>query len=121
VRPPSLLVDGLATFRLARLATQDRLLDRPRDALVRSRYRHAGREAIERPIPEVPGAWAEHAREDDDPPMLATLATCPVCASVWLAAGVVAARRLAPRHWGPLADTLALAAIAGLLNNAERG
>ena len=43
-----------------------------------------------------------------EPPKLARLITCRWCAGVWIAAGVVGARSLAPRAWTPVARALAL-------------
>lgn len=114
-----LVVDALAAYRVTRLATADTIFHGPRDAIVRWSYRRQGREAVERPMPEVPGAWAEVAMADDDPPKLATLVTCRWCMGVWVAAGVVAARRYWPEAWGPAADTMALAALAALIARAE--
>ncbi len=111
------LLDSLATFRLSRLVTTDTLTAAPRDAVIRWAYRH---DPVQRPQVEVitPGAWADEVALDTNPPKMAVLATCPWCASVWCAAGVVALRRLVPRAWGPVAEVLALAAVAGLV--AER-
>lgn len=44
--------------------------------------------------------------------------TCPWCTSMWLAAGALVARRVAPRLWGGLASVGAFSAVAGFL--AER-
>src|SRR5688500_14758717 len=80
-------IDALATARLARLVTEDTILDGPRDAWLR---RH----------PETT--------------RLGELATCPWCASVWLGAGVVLARRAAPGLWDPIARLLAASQVAGI-------
>lgn len=114
-----LLVDALATYRLTRLATADTIFHGPRDGIVRWAYQREGRGRIMAPCPNVPGAWAEVAMADDDPPKLATLVTCRWCMGVWVAAGVVLARQLYPRRWGPVADTMALAAAGALLANLE--
>ena len=74
-----LLVDGLAVWRLTRLAVEDRIGDRPR-------------------------FWLQ-ARS----PFLDELLDCPHCTSVWVAAGVTAARHATPRLWAPVAYGLALA------------
>lgn len=46
---------------------------------------------------------------------LAELLACPYCAGFWVACGVAAARRIAPRVWGPLAEALAFSAVTGLV------
>lgn len=43
------------------------------------------------------------------------LIRCSWCTGVWVAAGVVAARRVAPRVWAPAAEALAVAAVVGLI------
>lgn len=48
-------------------------------------------------------------------PKAAELITCRWCAGMWVSLGVVAARRLAPRLWDPLARALAFSAGAALL------
>ena len=50
----------------------------------------------------VPAGWASE------------LVGCSWCVGVWAAAGVVAARRLAPRAWTPVAEVLAVAAVVGI-------
>ena len=109
-----LLVDGLATYRLTRLATADVISEPVRMALLRK----VGAEP--------------HASEEDptaqevveslaDPPRLATLITCRWCAGMWIAAGVTAARVVAPQAWKPVARGLALSAGAALLARFEDG
>jgi hypothetical protein len=67
------------------------------------------------------GDWAEMAMADEaDAPKLATLVTCRWCAGVWIAAGVVLARRVAPRQWAPVAEVLAVAAAGTLVAGLER-
>lgn len=43
------------------------------------------------------------------------LIRCSWCTGVYVAFGVVAARRLVPRQWAPIADALAVAAVVGLI------
>lgn len=116
-----LAVDAVATYRLTRLATADTITDGPRDAIVRWAYRRKGLVAyhLAKPEPELPGAWSEAAMADEDPPKLATLVTCRWCAGMWIAAGVVAARELAPDVWRPLARMLVCSSAAALLANLE--
>lgn len=114
---PALVIDALAAYRLTRLVTADTITEPPRRWLVQEAYAWQ-----ERTLPEVQaGATVEErvAADDEEPPKIATLLTCRWCAGVWCAAGVVLARRLAPRQWGVVADGLAISAAAALLANLE--
>lgn len=113
-----LLLDALSAYRLTRLITADTLLDGPRAQVVR--YAYVGGPPFSVP-PEVveAGGWVAYAMEDREAPKLATLITCRWCSSVWIALGVVAARRLFPRAWPPLAEALAFSACAALLAGLE--
>lgn len=107
-----LLVDGLATYRLTRLATADVISEPARMAVVRR--------LVSDPPDPVETATAQEVVEDqDDPPKLATLVTCRWCAGMWIAMGVTAARLVAPRVWDPTARALALSAGAVLLARVE--
>lgn len=90
--PPAawLAVDALACYRLTRLAVKDTISDG-------FRRRLAGR--FEGP--------------------LVTLATCPWCLGVWVAAVVVALTVFAPLWWSYAASGLAFAAVAGYLSDRE--
>ena len=88
MNPLDLAIDCAATYRITRLLTVDRVAQRYRDAL-------ASR-----------GETAAYYSE------------CAWCTSAWVAVGVVAARRLAPRVWGPVATALAFSAVTGI--TAER-
>lgn len=79
-------VDALATARITRLITRDTILRVPRNRLIRSEH-EVGAEFI----------------------------TCPWCVSVWIGFGVLAARRVAPRVWGPVAVALACSEVAGVI------
>lgn len=48
-----------------------------------------------------------------EPPALAELLECNWCAGMYVAAGVVAARRFLPGVWGPLAKILATSMVVG--------
>lgn len=107
-----LVVDGLATYRLTRLATADVISEPVRQAVLRK----VGAE----PPPGEDDPTAQEVVESlKDPPRLATLVTCRWCAGVWIAAGVGAARLLAPRAWDPVARSLALASAAVLMSRFE--
>jgi hypothetical protein len=105
------LLDAAATARLARLVTDDMLTEHHRELLLRALYRRRDARAQ---LPIGYATWAQWARDDPEPPALAQLLTCPWCASFWLGLGVVAARRLAPGLWGPLAKALAYSQAAGM-------
>lgn len=113
---PGLVVDALAAYRLTRLVTADTITEGPRDAIVRWAYRRAGRPFMA----DGDVSWSEIAMADDDPPKLATLITCRWCTGVWVAAGVVVAREVAPRWWRPVRDGLAIASAAALVAGLEQ-
>jgi hypothetical protein len=93
--PVSLVVDALATYRFTRLLVSDGIADRPRAALLR-RLEGGG-----------------HGK-------LVELLNCPWCTGFWVAASVVASRRIAGRWWGPVAEAFAFAAVTGLAASAVR-
>jgi hypothetical protein len=107
-----LLVDGLATYRLVRLATADVISEPVRMALLRKVGVTPANGADDPTAQEVVDSLK-------DPPRLATLVTCRWCAGIWIAAGVSAARMVAPRAWRPVARGLALSAGAVLLAGFE--
>ena len=88
------LIDLLATYRLTRLVVSDEITQ----------------PAIEHVAGAVQAAWGTPAREWFD-----RLTSCAWCASVWIAAGVVTARAVAPRAWAPVARLLAFSAVAGMI------
>lgn len=121
----ALVLDALATYRLTKLVVDDTLTAEARDAVVRTAYEAAGRRAateVEHPevlTSRLPDAWATCVVPNDpDPPKLATLATCPWCASVYIGFGVVALRHFVPGFWRPIARALAFSAVAGLVSQA---
>ena len=107
-----LLVDGLATYRLTRLATTDVISEPMRMAVLR-------RVGALAPSLEEGHTAQEVVEELEEPPRLATLVTCRWCAGMWIAMGVAAARMAAPRAWTPVARGLALSATAVLLARLE--
>lgn len=82
------VTDALATYRLVRLVTED----------------------------QVTANWRRRIGKRG--PTADYFVHCSWCTSVYLAAGVVAARRFVPKAWSPVAQVLALSAVSGLL--AER-
>lgn len=81
--PLTLLIDALVVFRLTRLLIADKISEAPRERLAR-----VG-------------------------PNAAYFTTCPWCVSWWMGCLVVAARRLAPKAWSPVAEALAFSGMAG--------
>jgi hypothetical protein len=79
------LLDALAVHRLTRLVVDDVITEPLREAVYKR--------------------YPPHDRS------LSYVLTCPHCASVWVAAGVVLARILAPGLWSPVAKLLALSAL----------
>lgn len=82
----NLLVDALAAFRLTRLVTEDQITKRARTKIAAS-----------------------------GPEKLAILTECPWCAGFWISCGVIAARRVVPTLWEPVAEILAVSAVTGLI------
>lgn len=109
------MIDVLATYRLTRLATADVISEPARHTAV-SRLLRASDHAPEAGA----GQTAQQIVEaQEDPPKLATLITCRWCAGMWIAAGVVGARTLAPDAWNVVARGLAFSAGAALLARFE--
>lgn len=84
-QPLEFAVDALAVQRLTRLVGEDTILEKPRDWVL-----------------------------ENGPDWASDLLTCPHCLSVWLGAGAVAARKVAPRAWNAVATALALSAVTSL-------
>lgn len=122
-RALELVEDALATYRLTKLATDDVILRGPREAAIRWAYESddARRHRLDEAAGDDPGDLTELALGDDDAPKLARLVTCPWCAGVWIAAGVLMVKRCAPRSWRPVGELLTLAAAAALVKGLERG
>lgn len=115
-----LLLDALATHRLARLVTADMITAPLRNDIIRAAYAAAGDTEARRIQPLADVDWTERAHDDgEDAPKLAQWISCPWCAGFWCAAFVVIARRVAPGVWHPLAKALAFSSAAGLLRAAE--
>ena len=85
-----LVVDALASYRVTRLLVSDGIVDRQRHSIVEHLRRRGHRKLVE-------------------------LSEYPWCIGFWVACGVVAARRTAPRVWSPVAEAFALSAVYGLL------
>lgn len=85
------LIDALAVYRLTRLVVEDKVTERARQRVD--------------DVARVEG-WSG----------LRYWLGCYWCASVPIAFGVVAARRVAPRAWDPVARALACSAVAGVVS-----
>lgn len=98
MRSTTAAIDALAVARLARLVTTDNFppIEKLREAVL-DRY-----PTVNWRGQEIEGHW------------FGELITCPWCSSVWIGAGVVAARAIAPRWWDPVAKLLAFSEVAGL-------
>lgn len=81
------VLDALAVWRIVRFVQRDSLIEEPREAMI-NRWGHL---------------------------KIMELVTCPWCLSIWVAAGVVLARAVAPRLWGKIARGLAFSAGAGVI------
>lgn len=80
------VTDTLAASRLVRLVTEDSITQPLRDFV-----------------------------DDHAPDKISELVTCPWCMGVWIAGGVMVARRYAPGVWKHAARVLALAELASLI------
>jgi hypothetical protein len=89
VRALDLGVDALATYRLARLLTEDELLEPVREWV-----------------------WKNHAPDETK---IGYFVTCPWCVSIWAGGLVAVARELAPGPWGVAARALAFSAVTGIV------
>lgn len=121
---PTEVVDALATYRLTRLVVTDALLDEVRVGVqiwLGEECRRCDHviDAHANPPGEAPRCaivGCSCALYVPRHPKMAELLGCSWCVSVWIAAGVVVARRVAPRLWGPVATLLAASTIAGVLS-----
>lgn len=119
--PEELAVDVFAVHRLTRLVTMDTLTEAPRRAVVAASFRRAG---LELDVQDESGETVAEAVgratfEGVKIPKAATLVTCRWCASVWIVAGVLVARQVAPRAWSRAAEGLAIASASVLVAAVE--
>ena len=84
-----LAVDAIATYRLSRLLVEDEIAAPVREAV-----------------------WKRYDASDSK---IGYLFTCPWCVSIWVGAGVVAARYIAPAQWEPVARVLTVSAATGMI------
>lgn len=122
-----LLLDVVAAYRLTKLVTDDVITQHTRDEIIRHAYEaepehhDVARSLIaEGHDVRKPRGWQQLVELDDDPPKMATLITCRWCAGMWIGAGVVLARRVAPRSWDVAARALTLSAGSALVAGLER-
>lgn len=114
-----LALDGLATLRLTRLVASDYLTAPWRDRFIVGQYRRrAQKDGLGPSDADLVHDPTSYALHDKDAPRLAYLVTCWWCVSVWLAAGVVAARWCIPTVWNPVAWLLACSAVAASIGQA---
>jgi Protein of unknown function (DUF1360) len=90
----SLLVDGLATYRLQKLVRDDKITEDLRNAVFHKF-----------------GEPHEHK--------LSYLVTCPWCLSLYAGLGLSFSRMIAPKATNAVARALALSAIAGIMAERE--
>lgn len=121
-RDRALILDAIAVYRLTRLITKDSLLVDWRDNTVRLAYARQdadNHDALQAQM-TLPGDWSHYAGRDPSAPKLAALATCRWCSSMWVAAGVLAARSACPKTWDPIARLLVMAAAGALIAGLEQ-
>ena len=83
------VLDAIAVWRIVRFVQRDSLIEKQREWVINN--------------------WGGGYLR------LGELLQCPWCLSIWVAAGVVITRRLAPRLWGMIARGLAFSAGAGVI------
>jgi hypothetical protein len=110
--PTTVVVDLLACARLTRLVTRDRVTKPWRRRLIAGIYQRAGG--------TFPEYWdangpTEVTMEGDSAPVLAYLLSCDWCVSVYAGVFVVAARRVCPWLWDPIARALAASQATGIM------
>lgn len=125
----SVLLDGVAAYRLTKLVTDDSITQPIRDRIIEAAYVSVGRaEEVKHHCQDrwgvtdgewIEGDWQRAVNEDDGvPPKLAVLVTCRWCAGMWVALGVVYVARRG-RWWRPMSEALALSSAAALLARLE--
>lgn len=126
----SLVLGALATYRLVLLVIADALTEPPREAVIKRAYAKQARR-MGTTLDELAGpsavaqadnthdGWKKIVADDDHPPKLAYLITCPWCSGVYVAGPVAAAALWAPEaSWFQFpAALLAFSAAAGFLAN----
>jgi hypothetical protein len=99
---------GVATYKLARMVTKDRVTDFARAPFTELEGRQ-GR-----------GEVSEHARDGNVRRAIGELVLCPYCISVWIAAGFAGGLVLAPRPTRLVVAVLNVVAVADALQMADR-
>jgi len=94
-----LAIDALATYRLTRLIVDDTILNPLREPFLDRQY----------------DKLFDQNKDPEHTVNLVSLLSCRWCVGMWVGAGVVVARTVFPRQWGPVARALAFSAVAGLL------
>lgn len=106
-RALDLLVDAGAVYRLTKLVVDDALTQGLRERIVAASQRRLDRSNVTR-------IYGSDVADAGGP--IAYVVACPWCASIWLGAGVVIARRLFPLPWGLAARGLSMSAVTGWLS-----
>jgi hypothetical protein len=103
-----LVIDALATARLTRLVTRDRLTKPWRRRAITAAYGAQG-------LPESWDAFGPTVVTDDlEAPEVAYLLSCSWCSSLWCALVVLALRATVPGVWSPVAKALAASQLTGM-------
>lgn len=100
-----------ATYRLTQLVTRDALTQG-----LRARIAAWQKERLlsQGDVIVMARRYGQDVADEGGP--LAYLVQCPWCTSLWVAAGVVLARRVLPLPWAPVARALSMSAITGWLS-----
>jgi hypothetical protein len=103
-----LVIDALATARLTRLVTRDRLTKPWRRRAITAAYGTRG-------LPDTWDAFGPTVVTDDlEAPEIAYLLSCTWCSSLYVALVVLALRATVPGLWSPIAKALAASQLTGM-------
>lgn len=109
------VIEALCVYRITRLVVEDYLFQVQREAIIRFAYQRKGHSTGAH-VP--PGGWIRQLEDDDAPPHLAYLITCPWCASMYVAAVVAGLGAIFVTDWGvaiTVAAAFAVSAVCGLI------
>lgn len=103
IPPSDIVLLGLATFKLSRLITKDKVTSFLRSPF--TRFERSG----------APGEVVEKPRGDGVRRAVGELLTCPYCLGQWIGSGLLAAYLFRPRATRVAASTLAVVTVADYL------